>query len=95
MTPHDAWLYAATWGSYMSAGDPGACMYGFDEKFEVQSENHRAACLAEMEKNRARVVALPEDFEPGELELLDDFVEALKRAPLANRDRKGDPRNTR
>ena len=92
MTPDEAWGYAATWGSYMSAGDPGACMYGFDENFEVQSENHRAACLAEMEKNRARVVALPEDFEPDELELLDDFVETLKRAPLANRDRKGDPR---
>lgn len=39
------WLTAASWGSYIRAGDPGACMYGFSEDGCVQSEEHRAACL--------------------------------------------------
>jgi hypothetical protein len=29
MTPKQAWLAAAQWGSFMQSGDPGACMYGF------------------------------------------------------------------
>jgi hypothetical protein len=45
MTPFDAWLFAASWGSYMTSGDPGACMYGFDETCRVQDETHREACL--------------------------------------------------
>lgn len=42
MSPRAAWGYAASWGSMMTGGDPGACMYGFDERFTVQSEQHRA-----------------------------------------------------
>jgi hypothetical protein len=45
MTPTKAWETAAQWGSLIRAGDPGACMYGFNEKGLVQSEAHRAACL--------------------------------------------------
>jgi hypothetical protein len=82
MIKKDAWLYAASWGSFISSGDPGACLYGFDERFRVQSEEHRADCLAEMERNRAHVVATPADYEAGELDKLDSFVEALKAAKL-------------
>lgn len=46
MKPVDFWLGMAEWGSLMHNGDPGACMYGFDERGVVQSEKHRAACLA-------------------------------------------------
>lgn len=81
MSPKEAWLYAASWGSYMTSGDPGACMYGFDERFHVQSEAHRAQCLEQMADNRARVVEHPDDYDAGELASLDAFVMALKAAP--------------
>lgn len=45
MTPKDFWIKAAQWGSYMTSSDPGACMYGFDERGSVQSEEHRKACI--------------------------------------------------
>jgi hypothetical protein len=41
LSPCEFWLKAAEWSSYMSSGDPGACMYGFDETGAVQSEAHR------------------------------------------------------
>jgi hypothetical protein len=64
MTLKDAWLYAAQWGSFIRNGDPGACLYGFDESFRVQSEAHRADCLAEMAKHRATVEADPRTMTP-------------------------------
>lgn len=82
MTKEEAWLYAASWGSYMSSGDPGACMYGFDERFCVQSEGHRADCLEHLNGCRAYVVITPDDYEPDELEKLDALAEKLKAAPL-------------
>lgn len=45
MEPAEAWEYAATWGSLVTNGDPGACMYGFSEDFTMQSEDHRKQCL--------------------------------------------------
>lgn len=45
LTPQEFWLMAATWGSAMTAGDPGACMYGFDKNGLVQSEEHRQDCI--------------------------------------------------
>lgn len=83
MSPHDAWLYAASWGSYMTSGDPGACMYGFDEKFVMQSEQHRADVLDQMKANRAYVEANRKDYAPGELAEMDSFIEAVKAAPVA------------
>lgn len=83
MTLKDAWLYAATWGSAMTAGDPGACLYGFDESFRVQSETHRADCLAEMVRNRASVEASPDKYEPDEIAQIDLLCAVLKRAKLA------------
>lgn len=51
MTPKQAWLYAAQWGSAVRGGDPGACMYGFDERFAIQSPEHGRACLAWIESH--------------------------------------------
>jgi hypothetical protein len=82
MSNHEAWLYAASWGSYMTGGDPGACMYGFNESFLVQSEEHRQACLTWMEGCRANVLASPANYEPDELESMASFVEALKLAKV-------------
>lgn len=79
--PKEAWLYAAQWGSAMTAGDPGALMYGFDERFEVQSEQHRADCLEYVAECRGFVVADPANYEPDELEQLDALTKALRIAP--------------
>lgn len=81
MNPHNAWLYAASWGSYMTSGDPGACLYGFDERFHVQSEQHRADCIAQMQDNRAYVLLNPEHYDEDEIEQIDDLIEALRSAP--------------
>lgn len=83
MSPYDAWLYAASWGSYMTSGDPGACMYGFDEKFVMQSEQHRADVLEQMKANRAYVEANRKDYAADELDQIDSFVETVKAAPVA------------
>jgi hypothetical protein len=82
MTLKDAWLYAAQWGSFIRNGDPGACLYGFDESFRVQSEAHRADCLAEMAKARAAVVAAPQHYDADELEQIDALCERLTSAKL-------------
>lgn len=43
----EAWLLAAAWGSYVHAGDPGACLYGFRAGGSPpQGPGHRDACLA-------------------------------------------------
>lgn len=82
MSPSDAWGYAASWGSLVRSGDPGACMYGFNEKFRVQSEKHRADCLAWIADCRKIVEAKPGDYDADELEKMDSFVLALKAAPV-------------
>lgn len=81
MEQSEIWEYAATWGSFMRAGDPGACLYGFDETGRVQSEDHRADVIAEMVKNRAYVVANPDQYDADELTQIDAFIEAIKVAP--------------
>ena len=82
MTPHEAWLYAASWGSYIRTGDPGACMYGFNEHFRVQSEQHRADCLAYLDDCRTGVLEQPDWYEPNELHQLDELEAALRAAAL-------------
>lgn len=80
MSSSAALEYAASWGSYMTAGDPGACMYGFGDYFVLQSEQHRADCLAYMQDCRKIVQERPGDYEEGELSQLDEFVETLQKA---------------
>lgn len=82
MTNEEAWLYAASWGSYNNSGDPGACMYGFSEDFTVQSENHRAACIKWMTNCRAYAEANPRHYDDDELDKIDALIEKLKLAEL-------------
>ena len=79
--PQEAYSYAAQWGSYMTSGDPGACMYGFDERFHVQTEQHRTDCLEWVAKSRKSVEAKPANYETDELDKLDALADALRLAP--------------
>lgn len=82
--PKQAWLYAASWGSYIRNGDPGACMYGFNEHFRVQSEDHREAVRSYLINHcRPGVLAHPEDYERTELAQMDSFLATLASAPVA------------
>lgn len=83
MTDKEAWLFAASWGSYVTSGDPGACLYGFDEHFKVQSEQHRLDCIAQMLNNRAYVEGHRADYEEDELPQIDALIEKLKAAEVA------------
>ena len=47
----EAWLLAAAWGSYVHAGDEGACLYGFHAGGSPpQGPAHRDACLAHLDR---------------------------------------------
>ena len=74
MTPREAWEYAASWGSYMRSGDPGACMYGFDEDCRPQSEEHRQRVIDHLETCQRLVRANPQDYDKDELKKMDAFV---------------------
>lgn len=86
MTESEAIAYAATWGSYMTGGDPGACMYGFSPEIglKVQSEQHRTNCLDWIERCKGRVRDEPDNdaFEPDEAEQLDCLAEMIRNAPI-------------
>lgn len=90
MTPADFWVRAAQWGSYMTSGDPGACMYCFDERGAVQSEEHRRTCIEWLHVS-CRDMVLHREYENTEedaktladdLQELDDLIEYLRTAPL-------------
>jgi len=86
MNEHEAVAYAATWGSYNRAGDPGACMYGFSHEIglKVQSEYHREQCLAQIAKNKARVEDEPDNdaFDDDEWDQLDCLEKMITDAPI-------------
>lgn len=86
MTESEAIAYAATWGSYMTGDDPGACMYGFSPEIglKVQSERHRTNCLYWIERCKGRVRHEPynDSFEPDEMEKLDCLAEMIRNAPV-------------
>lgn len=82
MSPRAAWGYAASWGSAMTGGDPGACMYGFDERFHVQSEQHRSDCLAWLDGCVEDVKRDPAGFERNELDQLAALRAAIVAAPI-------------
>lgn len=76
MTPEEFAELAPQWGSYISVGDPGACMYGF--RFgdgAVQNEDHRRACIAWL---TACLRDVPADLH-GELR---DMIAYLRDAPV-------------
>jgi len=83
MKPYEAWLYAASWGSYMTNGDPGACMYGFSEDCRPQSERHRADCLAWIDTECLPAVREnPQGFDDDEESKLLDLRAYLAGAPV-------------
>lgn len=46
LNPASAYALASQWGSYLTAGDPGACFYGFRHNDgRPVSDAHRAQCL--------------------------------------------------
>ena len=81
MSPEEFWLTAATWGSYMTGGDPGACMYGFDERGAVQSEQHRKDCIEWLDKD-CRKCAASGDDPRGLNEEIDNLIAYLRTAPV-------------
>lgn len=84
MTNKEAWVYAAEWGSYMTSSDPGACMYGFNEQFVVQNENHRQRCIDWIENHcKPLVRANPQDFDEDEEMKLDMLKAKLLEAKVA------------
>jgi hypothetical protein len=79
--------YAATWGSFMTSGDPGACMYGFDETGRPQNEGHRANCLEWIEACKKIVAERPDEFDESESDDLESLRLWLESAPaLEGRD---------
>lgn len=81
MTPFEFWLAAAEWGSYMTSGDPGACMYGFDERGCVQSEQHRANCVDWIENHCRKYADFNENPNEGHKQL-NAMLEYLETAPI-------------
>jgi len=77
-----AWLYAASWGSAMTSGDPGAVMYTFNENFTVNDENHRNEALEYVDKQIEIVKKDPRDFDPDELTKLKRLKSCLRRANI-------------
>ena len=81
MTPTEFWLAAAEWGSYMTSGDPGACMYGFDEHGRVQSEEHRQRCINWI-TNNCRDAADANENPSEDHDQLDEMLDYLDTAPI-------------
>lgn len=75
--PARFWARAATYGSMITNGDPGACMYTFDEDGIVRSEEHRSECIAWLE-------GFPNP-DPEEQREIADLLEYLREAPIGVR----------
>jgi len=61
LTNKELWLKCAEWGSFIYSGDPGACMYGFNETSGFQSRAH-----AEKVKRYVTEFCKPHDLGDGE-----------------------------
>jgi hypothetical protein len=83
MTPRDAWLYAASWGSIIRLGDPGACMYGFSETCRPRNEAHRQAVIRYCETDCIPLVENhPEWYDKREMGRMLRFLDYIRTAPL-------------
>ena len=80
MEPVKFWILAAGWGSYVRCGDPGACLYGFDERGAVQSEDHRSRCVAYLDNECRKAARFNEDPDAANDEI-DDLIAYLETAP--------------
>lgn len=72
--------FCATWGSYMTGGDPGACMYGYDDSGRPQTRSHRDDSIEWLEGCKLNVKANPDDFDDDELDKIDSCIAYLKEA---------------
>ena len=87
MTETEAIAYAAEWGSYMCAGDPGACMYGFSPEtgLKVQSEQHRTACLDWIEKCKEGIDYVNNDpLHLREIDRLNELAQMIRESPVVS-----------
>jgi hypothetical protein len=86
MRPSEFCETAAQWGSMMTAGDPGSCMYGFDKQGLLQSEEHRQECLDYIQSVCRPIAATNESKGESKEEnslQLDDLVAYVQQAPIA------------
>lgn len=69
------------WGSYMHAGDPGACFYAFhvDDGRPI-NEEHRAECIAYADRLLSQERA--DEGEPGNVAELETLLAWFKACPL-------------
>jgi hypothetical protein len=81
LTPEKFWIQAAQWGSDMRDGDPGSCLYTFDERGLVQSEPHRAQCIAWLDGRCRSAAALKEDL-VADNAMIDELLADHRAAPL-------------
>lgn len=81
LTPEQFWNQVSQWGSYMRAGDPGACLYTFDERGLVQSEEHRTTCIARLD-GHCRQAATLNDDPKADNAMIDELVAYLRAAPI-------------
>lgn len=89
MTPVEFYLAAASWGSYMHAADPGACMYAFNIHGCVQNERHRKACMEWIE-TECRAAADCSDNPTEAHKELAAMLDYLRGAPVCNARQKPD-----
>lgn len=81
ITAKTAARIASLWGSMMTAGDPGACFYGFHiDDGRPQDEAHRQACIAYTESLLKDERA--DESEPGNVAELESLLEWFKGCPL-------------
>jgi hypothetical protein len=84
LQPHVFWVKAAEWGRMITNGDPGACMYTFDENGIVQSEEHRQTCIDWLDQHCREAAKLNEDPEEDN-KGIDTLIEYLRAAPIGQR----------
>jgi hypothetical protein len=83
LTPKQFWELSAQWGSYIRSGDPGACMYGFNENGRVQNEQHRQDCLNYLANQRNKETELKFRDMKSRIRELDQLREYLLTAEVS------------
>jgi hypothetical protein len=81
LTPEAFYLQAAQWGRYIRNGDPGSCLYTFDERGLVQSEAHRVQCIVWLDGHCRSAAALNED-PAADNAMIDALLADLRAAPI-------------
>ncbi len=86
MTPMKFWQTAASWGSFMTNNDPGACMYGFDVDGLPQNESHRQECLEYIEDLKKNLKASSPEKQNELMTELSSMTEYLQVANTLEQD---------